>query len=307
MTDTPKNLAQLRQDRGMSIEALAASIKVSPAMLQALEAGRFDELPNAAFVRALAMSVCRVLKADPRFILAGLPAPDHHSILTEVPDQQPFRAGRARLNLDSSPLREIKRLLHPKYLVPLLILAAAVGVYHWPASLPEAPEPVEMAQATVVETPASVPVAEAATGSYSFDEAALAAAAAASGALPQTASSPEAAMPASTPMVVAASAPSLVAEAVVTPAKAEAPIAAPGGQGQLVLLASAESWIQVKDAAGEQLLKRLVLAGERIALTGSLPLKIKLGNASAVQLTYQGKPVDLAEHTRANVARFELN
>jgi len=307
MSDTPKNLAQLRQDRGMSIEALAASIKVTPAKLQALEAGRYEELANAAYVRALAMAVCRALKADPKYILAALPAPDHHSILSEVPEQQPFRAGRARLNLDSSVVREVRQVLRPKFLVPLFILAAAIAVYNWPESPPEVTAMADASAVAVVETPSSAsvivaePEVQTPATDYSFDQAALAAAQAA-----QAASTPAssletapAALPAAMPVAPAPVAPAPVAPAPVASATA--------GKGHLVLLANAESWIQVKDADGEQLLKRLVLAGERIALQGASPFKIKLGNASAVQLTYQGKPVDLTEHTRANVARFELN
>lgn len=312
MSDTPKNLAQLRQDRGMSIEALAASIKVSPAKLQALEAGRYDELANAAYVRALAMAVCRALKADPRYILAALPAPDHHSILSEVPEQQPFRAGRARLNLDSSVVREVRQLLRPKFLVPLFILASAIVVYYWPDSSPEAPSLAGVTDVPDVDAMASAPVATAApevhapSTDYSFDQVALAAAAQVAAEAAQAASTPASSLETASAGLPAAL--PVVSTPVVATPGAPAPVAsAPAGKGHLVLLANAESWIQVKDAGGELLLKRLVLAGERIALQGALPFKIKLGNASAVQLTYQGKPVDLAEHTRANVARFELN
>lgn len=314
MTDIPKSLAQLRQDRGMSIEALAVAIKVSPAKLQALEAGRYDELANAAYARALAMAVCRALKADPRHILASLPSPDHHSILTEVPEQQPFKSGRARLNLDTSFLRDVKQVMRPKFLVPLLILVAAAAVNYWPdgplVSSEEVGAPQPQAQLPVaVAEPPSAPAPDA--DNYSFDQAALAAASAVAAESAPSEPSPPSEPVASAPLM---SAVVLAPLAVVPPTLASSPMssavpapAVAGSRGSLVLLASAESWVQIKDANGEQLLKRLVLPGERIALQGALPMKIKLGNAVAVQLTYQGKPLDLTEHTRANVARFELN
>ena len=55
---------------------LAATIKVAPAKLEALEQDRYGELPNATFTRALAQSVCRSLKIDPRPVLALLPQVD---------------------------------------------------------------------------------------------------------------------------------------------------------------------------------------------------------------------------------------
>jgi cytoskeleton protein RodZ len=100
---------------------------------------------------------------------------------------------------------------------------------------------------------------------------------------------------------LAAEAPAAVSAADVATSKA-----VEGQQGNLVMRVTDDTWVQVKDASGELLLRRLVLAGERIALTGILPVNVKVGNAKAVELTYQGQRVDLSEHTRANVARIEL-
>ena len=57
-------LRQARQAQGLHIAALAAAIKVTPRKLELLEADRYDELPDATFVRALAQTVCRSLKID---------------------------------------------------------------------------------------------------------------------------------------------------------------------------------------------------------------------------------------------------
>ena len=62
-----------RQAIGMPIEVLAASLKVSVAKLQALEAGDLDALSSPVFVRALASSVCRQVKLAPEAVLAKLP------------------------------------------------------------------------------------------------------------------------------------------------------------------------------------------------------------------------------------------
>ena len=62
-----------RERQGMAIETLATVLKVPQAKLEALEAGRFEMLTDATFVRALAQAVCRALKLDPAPVLAGLP------------------------------------------------------------------------------------------------------------------------------------------------------------------------------------------------------------------------------------------
>ena len=45
-------LRAARQQQGLHIAALAAAIKVTPAKLEALEAGRIEALPDATFARA---------------------------------------------------------------------------------------------------------------------------------------------------------------------------------------------------------------------------------------------------------------
>ena len=68
-------LREARQAQGLHIAALAATIKVQQRKLEALEADRLDELPDATFTRALAQTVCRALKIDPTAILGLLPPP----------------------------------------------------------------------------------------------------------------------------------------------------------------------------------------------------------------------------------------
>ena len=94
----------------------------------------------------------------------------------------------------------------------------------------------------------------------------------------------------------------------VLPASVEAgasePPAAPAGVA--VLRASAESWIEVRDAQGKVMLARTVQAGETVGLDGALPLRLTVGNAAATELRFRGQPVDLTAATRDNVARIEL-
>ena len=66
-------LQQAREAQGLHIGALAVSLKVSVKKIEALEADRFDLLPDTVFVRALACSVCRTLRINPDPILERLP------------------------------------------------------------------------------------------------------------------------------------------------------------------------------------------------------------------------------------------
>jgi cytoskeleton protein RodZ len=66
-------LRRARQSAGLHTEALAAALKVPVHKIEALEADRYDLLPDLVFARALAASICRTLGADPQPVLERLP------------------------------------------------------------------------------------------------------------------------------------------------------------------------------------------------------------------------------------------
>ena len=51
---------------------------------------------------------------------------------------------------------------------------------------------------------------------------------------------------------------------------------------------------------------QLVRAGETVSLEGSMPLKLKVGNAAGTEAVFRGQALNLAATTRDNVARLEL-
>lgn len=279
-------LRAAREKQGLHIAALAAAIKVSPRKLDALENDRWQELPDATFTRALAQTVCRTLKIDARPVLDKLPAANHMA----------FDAGDAGLNAPfrDRPGREEPGLplgaVRPMVWAALLLMLAAVAVYFLPpgvfdriASSVTAPPPV-----VVVAVPAPT------------------AASAAAPSLPV----------ASAPVAASAAAPAAVASAATTAGETvfSAPPAGAGdaapvdaaAAGLVQLRTSEASWIVARDARGSTLLSRTVMPGESVSLDGMLPIRMTIGNAAATQLGFRGRPVDLSERTRDNVARVEL-
>jgi len=69
---------------------------------------------------------------------------------------------------------------------------------------------------------------------------------------------------------------------------------------------SADTWVEIFDADGLQIEMDLIRADESRSYTGTAPFSVLVGRASAVQLRFDGQPVDLAPHTRGNVARMTL-
>ena len=270
-------LRQAREARGMHIAALAAAMKVSPAKLEAIETDRYEQLPDMTFVRALAQTMCRLLKIDPQPVLALLPQ--------ALPVGGPGGLERVSGGLNT-PFRDQgdradpwRRLLSRAPLVwaGAALLVAAVVVYGVPA------------------------------GHWFRRDTPPAPATAAAPAAPAAASAPAPAEAASQPASAA------IAQAEPASAAVEtvfsSPIAASGvdaADGVAVLRASEPSWVEVSDAAGKLLLSRTLQPGESVGLNGALPLKFKIGNAAATELVFRGLPVPLAGTTRDNVARLEL-
>jgi cytoskeleton protein RodZ len=84
----------------------------------------------------------------------------------------------------------------------------------------------------------------------------------------------------------------------------------PGGQAagtpSLHFVFEEDSWVEVRDRQGRPILSKLAGRGSEETVTGEGPFSVVIGNAKAVRLTYNGKPIDLAPHTRVKVARLTL-
>jgi len=91
------------------------------------------------------------------------------------------------------------------------------------------------------------------------------------------------------------------------PAATAAPGAKAADDVALVLTYRDSSWTEIKDASGRVLVSQMVAAGQVRSVAGTPPFDLTIGNAADVSLAVRGKVVDLAPHTRKNVARLVLD
>nr|WP_133501101.1 helix-turn-helix domain-containing protein [Lysobacter terrigena] len=68
-----------------------------------------------------------------------------------------------------------------------------------------------------------------------------------------------------------------------------------------------DSWVQLFGSDGSVVEKGLMHAGDARDVQPGEISRLVLGNASSVQVTLHGQPVDLTPYIRANVARFTLS
>jgi cytoskeleton protein RodZ len=85
-----------------------------------------------------------------------------------------------------------------------------------------------------------------------------------------------------------------------------APAAVPAGPVQLLFVFQERCWVEVTDATKQKLHSAENPGGSRLTLSGKPPYDIVIGNATKAALTYGERTIDLAPHTRADVARLIL-
>jgi cytoskeleton protein RodZ len=304
-------LREAREAAGMHIAALAVSLKVPVKKLEALELDRFDLLPDAVFVRALASSVCRSLKLDAGPVLERLPQTSAPKLIYQgaginTPFRSPGEGPRPAMWTQVS---------RPAVLAGVVLLLGALVLIFLPVIKPDVKDLGDgEIQVGGAETAKPLPAAVAMTGgglvndtkpvfpaeqiNEPFSGARSAAAGVPSGpAATVTTSLPGTALPA----VQSASAP--VSGSVATPT---APVSPATPAGIVTFRAKGESWVEVTDARGTVVLRRTLTAGEVAGASGVLPLAAVVGKADVTQVQVRGQTFDLSSVARDNVARFEV-
>jgi cytoskeleton protein RodZ len=293
-------LRQGRQAAGLHIAALAVSLKVPVHRLEALETDRFDLLPDAVFARALASSVCRVLKMDAAPVLAQLP-------LSPTPRLNVATARTHDSYVTGDSVRGLaawRSLSMPVIASAAALVLAAAALVVWPmlqssfrsaevgAAAEMPPAPTDAQSAPGVDAPSAV------SGQVQPAEVVTTVVPTSLPTSTDTSLAPVTASPPVTTQNTAAALP--VAVAPLTPA------AASSTSGIIVFSPSAASWVEVTDAKGTVVLRRMLAAGEVAGASGALPLSAVVGRADVTKVQVRGQAFDLSSIARENVARFEV-
>jgi len=80
----------------------------------------------------------------------------------------------------------------------------------------------------------------------------------------------------------------------------------PADSRQLIFIFDDKAWVEVKDATQNVIFAQNNPAGTRQLVVGKPPFDLVIGNASAVQLQYEEKMIDLRPYTKVEVARLTL-
>ena len=267
-------LRQARMAQGLHIAALAVSLKVPVKKIEALEADRLDELPDLVFVRALASSICRVLRIAPGPVLERLPASSQPSLGADAAGLN----ASYRVRGDRSGWPALQRLSRPYALAILALVIGVVAMAVLPLKDHREATVSQASDVAVLPPPLSLPSAPTAQS--------------------VSTQPPEAAAGLSPGITQPDSPSDTGAKAIVDGAGSRT--------GLLVLQARGASWVEVTDATRVVQLRKIMSEGEVLGVTAPLPLSVVLGRAEVVAVFVRGAPLEIQGMTKDKVARFEV-
>ena len=288
-------LRQAREARQLPLADVARALKLGERQLTALESDQWSELPGATFVRGFVRNYARLLALDA--------AP-----LMETLDQQ-LEKPVTKLNIPASAPAEPAAGMSKKNdrsvmtLGLLLLLVAVLGYFLLPgdwnmlqgrilALLPERAPAVAAVAAPAPEEKEAEPL------------------------YPPGASNQEliAPVPETAPEAAAESLPAAAPPPAATPAVSAVPVETTPGAAALAakhaatlrFVVSKEAWIEVRDSEQKVVFSQRLAPGSEQQVQGQGPLSVTVGYAPGVQLFLRGQQVDLAPHSRGDVARLVL-
>jgi cytoskeleton protein RodZ len=281
MTDqaatTGPRLKAERERRGLSSQKAADELHLDGWIIDALEAEDYQRIGPSVYAKGHLKRYAALLGLPPGEIVAGY---ESRAQAPRPPAPQPMPV---RVRTDAPA---VSRLPWPQIAGCAVAVLLAIGVFWWkpwhshavPASA--APVPTVANAASTGDASSGNPASDNATGT---DTAALSAA-----------GSPAAAS--SSGVLLAASA----------SAAPEPDATAGSGRARLRLSFSADSWVDVHDAAGRRVFAGNGRANSVKTVAGIAPMRVYLGFASGVQLEINDRAVAIGpQFVAGDVARFE--
>lgn len=306
-----ERLRQAREHMGLTQQTVAERLCLKVTTVREIEEGSTSPDLAPTFLRGYIRSYAKLVHLPESELL---PALDKHVVprIANVASMQGFALGKSRKKRDGW-------LMTFTWLVVLIVLGLT-GAWWWQnyqVQQQEISSMVDHAAAnTSEETESQTAVPLATTGSQSIDLTQIAPAA------PEGANTAANTAPVNTPAANAATATGAPTQAsnghqpvapASTPPAATEPVASPSATpvsdngNAIAMTFSADCWLEVIDAAGKKLYSGVQRSGSVLNLSGQAPYRLKIGAPAAVQIQYQGKPVDLSRFVRSNqIARLTL-
>jgi cytoskeleton protein RodZ len=281
---TGPRLKAERERRGLSSQKAADELHLDGWVIDALESEDYERIGPSVYAKGHLKRYAALLGLPPAEIVAGY---ESRVQTPKLPASQP---SNVRLRTDEPA---VGKLPWPQIAISVAAALVAAGLLWWrPWQHQHGAGPASGAPLSAHPAAAS---SDAATGS-----AADAVASAADSASPPSGSPALASSQSAPPAGAAAAGPAMQA----TPAETD--VTAGAGRAHLRLSFSADSWVDVHDAAGRRAFAGNGRANSVKTIDGVAPMRVYLGFASGVQLEINNRAVAIGpQFVAGDVARFE--
>lgn len=270
-----EELRDARLALGLSIEDVAAQLRIRRVYLVALEEGRVKDLPSPAYAIGFVRNYSGFLGLDPgdmvrrlRDAVSGVGARKADLVFPEPVPERGFPAGVVVL------------------VGAVIAIGAYVAWYNWTGTRDRSVD-------AVPPVPARLETAARSGEALRPNAAAPAGGTAPAPATPGSPGTPAAGGPSATPGMPPLPVPTPVPVQVPPPVVAPAAPAPPSNpdQSRITIRAKADVWTQVRDIrSNQQLFARTMRAGETFAVPNREGLVLSTGNASATEILVEGTP-----------------
>ena len=271
-----------REMRSLSVSDVAQVLKLGPRQVEALENGDWQGLPGQTFIRGFVRNYARMLQIDPQPLMEQL-----DELLEKPADSLNVSETRRTAMPSGQPRRDRTVVLAGLVLLVLAGLAYVLLPNDLSALRESAQKLIDsLTRKEAAPAPASgaIPPAPAAASEPVFPP----------GSTQQQVMNPQ------------AQAPAEMAPAPLAAAPAAGAAVAVSGNAPLRFVFSGESWVEVRDHDNKVIFSQRGAAGSEQSVGGQGPFSLVIGYAPAVRLFWRGQAIDLAPHTKGEVARLVL-
>lgn len=271
-------LRAAREARGMDVQACGQKLRLPVRILERLEAGDFGKADDHVFTRGALQSYAKLLNVPVFAVDAALRAAAPSQLPALVPTGSALRGNwMQRYGAAATYI-----VLTAFVAVPLVWLGLRGGLDNHLtriAPLDQAPAVASHGRVThTIKTPAPAPGPE----------------------------QQQPLMASMTPFSAMNLDAAGSSQNAASPQQAAAAPAANSAGHVLSLSAKGDSWFEVTDASGKTLESGMLHAGDTRSYHSAAPLDVTIGNADAVDVQGDGKPLSLDAYRHANVARFKV-
>ena len=253
-------LRREREMRGITLDEITESTKISRRHLEALEGEHFDQLPGGVFNKGFVRAYARFLGIDEDQAVA-----DYSAASNETPEPE----NKFPLDIHAKPNPDLnpRRSYLPLVFAVAALVGVLVGYAFWAKSKPHS---TDTAQTTTAQ---SSPAASETPANASTPAAAPAASVATSEPKPKAIESPAAATPAN-PQQQANSAAADKSEKTFS----------------VSVKAREDSWVSIV-ADGKSVMQRVLSADKHKKIKAGKVLVLRTGNAGGIEVSFNGKPL----------------